>query len=49
MVIFLSYLCILFFVGGCYLFLLSLLLVCFFIWVRGSFPRFRSDKLMGVS
>nr|QIT06481.1 NADH dehydrogenase subunit 1 [Novacerus sp. FZ-2019] len=53
MIIFMSYLMVLLFWGGMlsiFFFNLKSLLVCFFfIWVRGTLPRFRYDKLMNLA
>nr|UBS94016.1 NADH dehydrogenase subunit 1 [Oliarus cf. filicicola HI01081] len=52
-IMFMSFFCSLIFFGGDYytfFFFLSVLLLCFsFIWVRGTFPRYRYDKLMYLS
>jgi NADH-ubiquinone oxidoreductase chain 1 len=48
-IIFMSYLIVLVFLGGSGLLLVNLrgLLLCFyFLWVRGILPRFRYDKLI---
>nr|AWH61916.1 NADH dehydrogenase subunit 1 [Cicadella viridis] len=49
-IIFISLICILIFFGGdfySFLFYIKLIMFCFiFIWVRGTLPRFRYDKLM---
>lgn len=34
---------------GFWIILKGVLVRCFFIWVRGTMPRFRYDKLMGLS
>nr|AGC22295.1 NADH dehydrogenase subunit 1 [Trachytettix bufo] len=50
MIIFMSFLCVLFFFGGDYFslfFFVKLVLMTFtFLWVRGTLPRYRYDKLM---
>lgn len=49
MLIFLSYLRVLVFLGGGR-FAVKILGMCFFfVWVRGCFPRFRYDLLIGVA
>uniref|UniRef100_UPI0030037F67 NADH dehydrogenase subunit 1 n=1 Tax=Limassolla uncata TaxID=3019672 RepID=UPI0030037F67 len=49
-IIFMSFITCLIFLGGDYfsmIFYMSIILGCFlFVWIRGSFPRYRYDKLM---
>nr|WOW98956.1 NADH dehydrogenase subunit 1 [Borysthenes sp. 1 WQW-2023a] len=50
---FMSLFCVLLFFGGDFsslMFFIKIIFFCFcFIWVRGTFPRYRYDKLMGLS
>lgn len=51
-IIFMSYLMVVIFTGEFSLFILNLLgvVLCYtFVWVRGTLPRFRYDKLMGLA
>nr|ALO77155.1 NADH deshydrogenase subunit 1 [Anaspis sp. ANA02] len=52
-ILFMSMMCVLIFLGGdlfSFFFFLKLSLMAFFwIWVRGTFPRFRYDKLMSLA
>jgi len=51
-IIFISYLIVIIFAGAEELILFNLLglLICYtFVWVRGTLPRFRYDKLMGIA
>nr|YP_010138745.1 NADH dehydrogenase subunit 1 [Spirobolus bungii]QQJ94253.1 NADH dehydrogenase subunit 1 [Spirobolus bungii] len=46
MMVVMSLMSVIMFLGGMEYFLLSLWMIVFFIWVRGSFPRYRYDSLM---
>jgi len=51
-IIFISYLIVLIFMGGVNLLIFNLfsILICYlFIWVRGTLPRFRYDKLINLA
>nr|WOW99008.1 NADH dehydrogenase subunit 1 [Oecleopsis sp.] len=52
-IMFMSFICSLIFMGGDFFnffFFFSVLFMCFmFIWIRGTFPRYRYDKLMYLS